>query len=182
MVRRVCGGWLATQTRNYCQLFDCHWRTDWRTQQRDLEGEGDLGRTCSKGLAICVGCLWPTLLTFARMYGAQQSLSIGCTGSSSTARLAIKSLTVAAGLVLVEVLGPQEPRPPTPDSEQPTCCAGIPHWRNCDKFKCGFLVVRAWQELWGELNEFVLVNGPRSDILYWPGVSQPERDWSTRCN
>jgi len=118
MVRRVCGGWLATQTRNYCQLFDCHWRTDWRTQQRDLEGEGDLGRTCSKGLAICVGCLWPTLLTFARMYGAQQSLSIGCTGSSSTARLAIKSLTVAAGLVLVEVLGPQDPDPrsPTPSN------------------------------------------------------------------
>jgi len=38
MVRRVCGGWLATQTRNYCQLFDCHWRTDWRTQQRDFWG------------------------------------------------------------------------------------------------------------------------------------------------
>lgn len=33
-VGRGRGAWLATQTRNYCQLFDCQWRTVWLTKWR----------------------------------------------------------------------------------------------------------------------------------------------------
>lgn len=107
-------------TVNYLTVIDAP--TDGRNRGT-LEGPSTRGalregaeRTGSKGLTIYVGCLWPTLLTFGRMFRPTTKVCL----SGCSARLAIKSLTVAVGLVLVEVLGPHEPRPTTPHHRPPT--------------------------------------------------------------
>lgn len=185
MARRVCGGWLATQTRNYCQLFDCHWRTDWRTQQRDFGRAGDEGGVAGRGRED-----WLERVDYLRRLFVANSLDIRSHVPAHNKSLSIGLQCPTGHQVANRRRWPRsgrgpwtswatthDPPPPTtyprcPISEQRTCCAGIPHWRNCDKFKCGFLVVLAWQELWGDLNEFVLVNGLRYSGLYRGQISR----------